>query len=119
MIVVLLLALLGAGALASVALAAEPVWVSNSHTLLTGETKTVVAAFSNQKIRWEDKSTAIKFEVECKKAKGEAELKGGFPGTDKLSALALEECTLVKMATGCKLSAGPTAEELPGWSSEL
>jgi hypothetical protein len=54
------------------------------------------------------------------KASGEAELKGGFPGTDKLTSLTFEECSLLKAAAKCKLSAGGvSAEELPGWPTEL
>jgi hypothetical protein len=123
--VAVLFACLGAGALASSALAAPPpnesVWVSKEHTLKSAsETRSAVAKFSKLKIRWEDKSTTNKFEVECKQASGEVELKGGFPGTDKLTALTFEECALVKGGTNCKLTAGSvSAEELPGWLTKL
>jgi hypothetical protein len=121
--VAVLFACLGAGALASSAMAVrnEPVWVSKEHTLKSaGETRSAVAKFSKLKIRWEDTSSTSKFEVECKQASGEVELKGGFPGTDKLTALTFEECTLTKGTTGCKLTAGGvSAEELPGWPTKL
>jgi hypothetical protein len=99
----------------------EPVWVSKEHTLKSSsETRSAVAKFGKLKIRWEDKTTTTKFEVECKKASGEVELKGGFPGKDQLTTLTFEECSLIKGAGGCKLTAGSVmAEELPGWSTEL
>lgn len=98
---------------------ASPVWVVNSKTLKSGETDLAVIKFGTLKIRWEDRATGDKFEVECKKSKGEATLKGGFPGKDEIDGLTFEECALVKAPSKCKLTAGATAEELPGWPTEL
>src|SRR5580700_11352314 len=88
--------------MASSAYATEPGWVAKEHALLSGETRTATLKLSKLKIKWEDKSTTTKFEVECKKASGEGELKGGFPGTDEMTSLEFEECTLPKGPTGCK-----------------
>jgi hypothetical protein len=117
---VISVALSATGIACSVA-SASPVWVSKEHTLKTSsETRTVLVKFGKLKVRWEDRTTTNRFEVECKKASGEAELKGGFPGTDQLTSFTFEECSLIKAATKCKLSAGGVnAEELPGWPTEL
>jgi hypothetical protein len=103
---------------AASASATEVVWVVNGKTLKSGEARTVNLKLTKPKVKWEDGTT--KFEIECKKATGESELKGGLPGTDKVVKLTFEECLFVKGGTSCKLSAGGViSEEVPGWPTEL
>jgi hypothetical protein len=116
-IAALICVVIAAGVSAASASATEPVWVVNGHTLKSGETRTVKLKLTNPKVKWEDGTT--KFEIECKKATGESELKGGFPGTDQVKALTFEECSLIKGGTSCKISGTVSAEELPGWPTTL
>lgn len=111
-------ATLAVGGAVSASAYAGQVWVVNGSVLKTSETSMVNAKFGKLKITWENKST--KFEAECVEASGEVELKGGSPGTDKFKALTFEGCALVKGGSGCKMTVGGvTAEELPGWPTEL
>lgn len=110
------LALGGAGD-ASSALGTQ-LWKVSGKFLKSSETSTAKVKIGKQTISWESEST--KFEVECKKASGEVELKGGAPGTDKGKSLAFEECSLVKGGTGCEVAAsGVTGEEVANWATEL
>jgi hypothetical protein len=118
--VVVLLAVFAAGGVVSAAAYAVPVWLVKGKTLGSSETALATVKFGKLTIKWEDSATETKFEAECKKASGEAELKGGEPGTDKLQTLKFKECTLLKAAKGCELTVGGvTTEELPGWTTKL
>ena len=100
---------------------ASPVWLVKGKVLeFSSETSLATVTFGEMTIKWEDSSTKEKFEAKCKKASGEAELKGDEPGTDKLQAFKFKECSLVKAPEGCELTiGGVTSEELPGWPTTL
>jgi hypothetical protein len=120
LIVVGLLVVLFVAGVSAASAYASPLWVVKGKGLKSSETSKAVLKFGKSTIKWEDKSTKTKFKVECKNVSGKVELKGGEPGTDKLQAFAFEECVLVEGASGCKITiGGVTAEELPGWPSEL
>ena len=108
------------GGVGSASADATLVWLVKGKTLASSETGSATVSFGKLTIKWEDSSTKETFEAECKKASGEAELKGGEPGTDKLQSLKFKECSLLKAPTKCELTiGGVTAEELPGWSTKL
>src|SRR4029077_11324378 len=117
------LLVLGMTGVVSASAFAEPVWVVKGGVLKSSEIAKATIKFGKLKMTWEDKVAKTKFEAECKKATGEAELKGGEPGTDQLQSFKFKECALpeaVETATGCELTiGGVTAEELPGWSTKL
>lgn len=121
LVILALLASLVAGGVMAASADAAPLWEVKGKILKTSsETSSAVVSFGKLTIKWEDKSSGTKFEAECKKASGTAELKGGDPGTDKVKTLTFKECVLSKGETGCSLTiGGVTAEGLPGWVTEL
>ncbi len=115
----LLVALLVSGVMSASAYAGHT-WVVNGTTLASGKTSFANIGYGKLTIKWEESSSKAKFEAECNKASGEAELKGGSFATDKMQSLKLKECVLLKAGKGCELTVGGvTTEELPGWSTEL